>query len=141
MCDKRKVWFCLLFAFQMRGIKCFNKDWTDLRKKKVKIQETEGVRSQARSGDGVSSILTGQEGGLRDLVAEKWEHSHQLPSMRQSLPGEWDGGGKREGCGEKKAPRAHCGVRDRACLRQPGGVAWRRTPAGRVFFSAHPLPH
>lgn len=66
--------------------------------KKVKIQETEGVRSQARSGDGarsgVSSILTGQEGGLRDSVAEKWGHSHQLPSVRQNLPEEWDGGGK-----------------------------------------------
>lgn len=95
MCNKSKVLLCLLFAFQMRGIKCFNKDWNDLRKEKIKIQETKGVRSQVRSADGVRSgvsfILTGQEGGLRDLVADKWEHSRQLPSMRQSPPGQWDG--------------------------------------------------
>lgn len=63
MCNKRKVLLCLLFAFQMRGIKCFSKDWNDLRKKKVKIQETKRVRSQVRSVDwarsGVSFILTG----------------------------------------------------------------------------------
>lgn len=31
--------------------------------------------------------------------------------------------------------------RSAPALRQPGGVAWCLTPAGRVFFSAHPLPY
>lgn len=57
MCNKSEVWFCL-FALQMRGIRIFDKDWNDIRKKNVKIQETEGVRSQARRGDGVRSGIS-----------------------------------------------------------------------------------
>lgn len=46
--EQYKEGFVLLFAFQMRRIKCFYKDWNDLRKKKVEIQEAEGVRSQGK---------------------------------------------------------------------------------------------
>lgn len=76
---------------------------------------------------GISSNLVGQEGGLRDLVAEKWEHSYEAKSSQRMR---WV-----EGRGKAAEPGST------AALRRPGGVARLHIPAARVFFSAQPPPH
>lgn len=121
MCNKSDVWFCLLFAFQMRGIKIFDR-----------LRES-GPRQGAGVGREVAfPPLSRKMGTFSSAAIYEAKSSWRMGWWREA---------GRLWRGKGMASSLHSvGTHLRQPAPRPSPPAWHRTPAGRVFFSAHLNP-